>query len=92
LGVGIIGVLLRIGGLIIATGPTTGVDTNVTTGAAGAAAAPLGPITKGFGRTVPTSKRTAIVLGVGSDPTPQPAIAKQRINPIRFILAFQNGR
>ena len=90
----ITGTVTTMGGLTIATGPATGPDTNVTIGDAGVDTVPLGPTTNGLGRIVPASKRTAIVLsaGIGSDPTPQPVTAKQRINPMHFISAFQKGK
>jgi hypothetical protein len=90
----VFGVVVTMGGLTIATGPTTGPITNVTTGPAGVDTVPLGPTTNGLGRIVPASKRTAIVLsaGIGSDPTPQPVTAKQRINLMHFISAFQKGK
>jgi hypothetical protein len=88
----VFGVVVTMGGLTIATGPTTGPITNVTTGPAGVDTVPLGPTTNGLGRIVPASKRTLMVFGSGSDPTPQPVTAKQRINPMHFISAFQKGK
>jgi len=77
------GVVVIMGGVTIAIGPSTGPLTKVTVGAdAGVGCVPLGPSTKGLGGTASKFSLTAIDLtggmtGVaGSDPTPQPDKAR----------------